>query len=55
MGDAGVRVKDLRFVVLLLVDELLEGDDLADLLDGIDLVLLVAVDGQACRVVAAVL
>lgn len=53
--DAGVRVEDLGLVELVLLDQLLEGGDLADLLDGKDLVLLVAVDGEAGRVVAAVL
>lgn len=55
VGNTGVRVEDLVLVELVLLDELLEGGDLADLLDGEDLVLLVTVDGETCRVVAAVL
>lgn len=53
--NAGVRVEDLGLVELALLDQLLEGGDLADLLDGEDLVLLVAVNGEARGVVAAVL
>jgi hypothetical protein len=53
--DTGVRVEDLVEVELLLLDELLECGDLADLLDGVDLVLLVAIDGKTGGVVAAVL
>jgi hypothetical protein len=53
--NAGVRVEDLGLVEVALLDELLERGDLADLLDREDLVLLVAVDGKAGRVVATVL
>lgn len=53
--NTGVRVEDLVQVEALLLDQLLQRSDLADLLDGVDLVPLVAVDGQAGRVVAAVL
>jgi hypothetical protein len=53
--NTGVRVEDLVEVEVLLLDELLERGDLADLLDGIDLVLLVAIDGETGGVVAAVL
>lgn len=53
--NAGVRVEDLGLVELALLDQLLEGGNLADLLDGEDLVLLVAVNGEARGVVAAVL
>jgi hypothetical protein len=53
--NTGVRVEDLVEVEVLLVDELLERGDLADLLDGKDLVLLVAIDGETGGVVAAVL
>lgn len=53
--NTGVRVEDLGLVELALLDELLEGGDLADLLDGKDLVLLVTVDGETGGVVATVL
>lgn len=53
--NAGVRVEDLGLVEVALLDELLEGGDLADLLDGEDLVLLVTVDGETGRVVTTVL
>jgi hypothetical protein len=52
--NARVGVEDLGQVGLLVVDELLERGDLADLLEGEDLVLLVAVDCQTRRVVATV-
>jgi hypothetical protein len=55
VGNADVRVEDLGLVVARLADELLQGSDLADLLDRKDLILLVAVDGQTGRVVATVL
>jgi hypothetical protein len=54
VGDAGVRVEDLVEVEVLLLDELLQRRDLADLLDRVDLILLVAVNGETGRVVAAV-
>lgn len=53
--NTGVRVEDLGLVELALLDELLEGGDLADLLDGKDLVLLVTIDGETGGVVATVL
>jgi hypothetical protein len=43
--NTGVRVEDLVEVEVLLLDELLERGNLADLLDGENLVLLVTVDG----------
>lgn len=46
--NTGVRVKDLGQVEVLLLDELLQRGDLADLLDGEDLILLVTVNGQTC-------
>jgi hypothetical protein len=55
VSNTGVRVEDLVEVEVLLVDELLEGGDLANLLDSVDLVLLVTVDGKTGRVVATVL
>lgn len=55
MCNTGVRVEDLVQVVVLLVDQLLQGSDLADLLDGEHLVLLVAIDGKTGRVVPTVL
>jgi hypothetical protein len=49
-----VVVKDLGHVGLLLLDEGLQLGDLADLFEGEDLVLLVAIDGNTGGVVAAV-
>ena len=54
VGDTGVRVKDLSEVEVLLLNELLERGDLANLLDGVDFVLLVTVDSETGGVVAAV-
>jgi hypothetical protein len=55
VGNTRVRVKDLVEVEVLLLDELLQRGDLADLLDCVDLILLVAVNGETGRVVTAVL
>ena len=55
VSNTSVRVKDLVEVKVLLLDELLQRGDLADLLDGVDLVLLVTVDGETSRVITAVL
>lgn len=55
VGNAGVAVEDLGLVELLLLDEFPQRRHLADLLDAEHLILLVAVDGEAGRVVAAVL
>lgn len=52
--DTGVVVEDLGKVWLLGSDELLQLGDLADLLEGEDLVLLVAIDGETCGVVSSV-
>ena len=52
--NTGVVVEDLCEVGLLLLDELLQLGDLADFLEGEDLVLLVAIDGDTGGVVAAV-
>jgi hypothetical protein len=52
--NASVRIEDLGHVGLLLLDQLLQLDDLTDLLESKDLVLLVAVDGQAGGIIAAV-
>lgn len=52
--DAGVGVKDFCEIWLLLLDQLLELGDLANLLEGKDFVALVAVDCETGRVVAAV-
>jgi hypothetical protein len=54
VSDTGVRVEDLVEAKALLLDELLQRGDLADLLDCVDLIFLVAVDGETRRVVAAV-
>jgi hypothetical protein len=53
--NAGVRVEDLLKIDVGLVDELLELGDLANLLEGKNLLLLVAIDGQTGRIVATVL
>jgi hypothetical protein len=52
--NASVRVEDLGEVWLLLRDELLELDDLADLLEGEDLILLVSIYGETGGVVSTV-
>ena len=53
--DTGVRVKDLGEVGLGLLNQSLELGNLADLLEGKDLLLLVAIDGKTGRVVTTVL
>ena len=53
--DADVRVEEYLDVGLLLFYYLLELGDLADLLEGKHLVLLVAIDGQTGGVVATIL
>lgn len=53
--DAGVGVEGLGQVEVGLVDQLPQLGHLADLLEGKDLVLLVAIDGKAGRIVATVL
>lgn len=55
VGNTGVRVEDLVEVEVLLLDELFQRGDLADLLDCVDLILLVAVNGKTGRVVTTVL
>jgi hypothetical protein len=52
--NTGVVVKDLGEIGLLLLNELLQLGDLANLLVGEDLVLLVAIDGNTRGVVTAV-
>ena len=53
--NASVRIKDLLHVDIALIDELSEFGDLANLLEGKYFILLVAIDCQSCRVIAAVL
>lgn len=55
VGDAGVGVEDFGEIGLALLDQLLELDHLANLFESHDLVALVAVDGKASRIIAAVL
>lgn len=55
VGDASMRVKHLVEVGLGLIDELSQLGHLAHLLEGKDLILLVAIDGQTGRVIAAIL
>jgi hypothetical protein len=52
--NASMRIKDFGEIWLLLCNELLELNDLANFLKGKDLVLLVSIYGEACRVVSAV-
>jgi hypothetical protein len=54
VGNAGMRVEDLCQVHSRLGDELLELCNFSDLLEGVDLVLLVAIDSKAGRVIPAV-
>jgi hypothetical protein len=54
VGNTGVCVKDLCKIGLLLLDELLQLGDLANLLEGKDLVFLVTIDGNTGGVVATV-
>ena len=54
VGDAAMRIEHLRQVQLGLVDELLELGHLAHLLEGEHLMLLVAIDSKARRVVPAI-
>ena len=53
--NTGVRVEDLGEIWLLLCNELLQLHDLANLLEGEDLVLLVAIDRQTCGIITTVL
>lgn len=55
VGNTGVGVEDLLEVDVRLVDELPQLGDLANLLEGLDLVLLVAIDGQTGGIIASVL
>lgn len=55
VSNACVGVEDLVQVIVCLVDQLPQRRDLADLLDCVHLVLLIAIDGQSGGVVAAVL
>jgi len=55
VGDTGMRIEDLGHVGLLLFDQSLEHGDLADLLEGHDGVLLVAIDGETGRIISTVL
>jgi len=54
VSNGGVGVEDLVQVEVGLVDQLLQGGNLADLLDRIHLVLLVAVNGKTGGVIATV-
>jgi len=53
--NAAVGVEGLGKVKLGLIDELLQLRDLADLLEGEDLILLVAIDSKTGRVIATIL
>lgn len=55
VSDAAVGIEGLFKVEVLAVDKLLQLRNLAHLLEGKHLVLLVAIDGKTGRVVAAVL
>ena len=52
--DTCVRIEDLGKIWLLILDELLELCNLADLLESKDFVLLVSIYSQTSRVVATV-
>ena len=52
--DTGMGVKDLGHVRVLFFDELLELGNLANLFEGKDFILLVAVNSQTCRVIASI-
>lgn len=53
--NTGVRIKDLGQIWLLCLNKLLELVDLANLLEREDLILLVSINGQSCRVISTVL
>jgi len=53
--NASVRIKDLLHIDIALFDELSEFGNLANLLEGKHLILLVTIDCQPCGVIAAVL
>ena len=53
--NASMRIKDLLHVDIALLNELSEFGNLANLLEGKHLILLVAVNCQSCGVIAAVL
>lgn len=55
VSNAGVSFKGLSHVDARLGDELLQLSDLAHLLECKDLILLVAIDCQTCRVIASIL
>lgn len=54
VSDTGMAVKHLAVVELGLLNQLLEFRDLADLLEGENLVLLVTIDRETCGIVATV-
>ena len=55
VSNAAVRVEDLGQIELVLVNKLLQLSDLANLLEGKHLLLLVSIDCETRRVVPAVL
>jgi hypothetical protein len=55
VSDAAVGVENLCEIGLFLVNQLAQLGNLADLLEGKDLLLLVAIDGKTGRVVTPVL
>ncbi len=55
MSDAGVRLEELGQVELPPIDELSQFGHLADLLEGKDLILLVAIDRKTGRVISTIL
>lgn len=55
VGDSGMRVEDFGEIRLGLFDELLQFRDFADLLEGKDLALLVAIYGETSGIVSSVL
>lgn len=55
VSNAAVGVKGLAQVERVAVDQLLELSNFADLLEGVHLIFLVAIDGETGRVVPTVL
>lgn len=55
MCNTGMRIENLVQIRLLLLNQLLQLSHLADLLESKDLVLLVTIYSQTCRIIATVL
>lgn len=55
VGDTSVGVKDLLLVDIASADQVLQLVDLADLFEGMDLLFLVAIDGQTSGIISTIL